>query len=374
MPPGIHEAGPVEVPAAVPPRTVTPARLRKAALTVALVLGAVVVALPSPVRPGPAPRGGEPAGLGDVWPHARPVELRGNLDGGAPYTPMVVGSGTSVGVSPSADGTQVRLMFLPEGGPPRVVRALPADRSPRFVGVTATAAGLVWAETFETETTGTGEIWRAGPDGTGPAPVTADTGRMVVFGAQGDLVVHDATVSWAASVPGPATEIRSVALAGGAVHRTTLPGRYSLAAWPWAVSAAVEQPGSTDLVDVTTLRSTPVRGEATEILDCGPVWCRVRVLRQDGVARHELMRPDGGDRRRLAAGDLRPALRDVALLDRFEILLGTTDVYVYDTTRRRLVRVAGPVGTVLGHGAALWWSTGDNDRLTWHVLDLGALD
>ena len=29
--------------------------------------------------------------------------------------------------------------------------------------------------------------------------------------------------------------------------------------------------------------------------------------------------------------------------------------------------------TVLGHGGLLWWSTGTDDALTWHALDLAGL-
>ena len=60
-----------------------------------------------------------------------------------------------------------------------------------------------------------------------------------------------------------------------------------------------------------------------ELTTCGPVWCRVLVMNGDGLARIDVMRPDGSARQRIAGRRPRAALPDVAVLDRFEILSET---------------------------------------------------
>ncbi|WP_410579799.1 hypothetical protein [Amycolatopsis sp. lyj-108] len=324
-------------------------------------LAAVVVM----VLPAPAPEAKAPAvpSLTDLWPDAR---IAANAVTGAPYTPLAfLDSGTSAGVRQADD--VVRLVVGD-----RVLREVPPSGSPRFVLATSPDA-LVWLEL--SDITGTGTLWRAGPHGEDPVPVTADTGRVVLLDSQYDLVVHDGQASWVA-VRGDATEVRTVALSGGPVTRTPLPGDYALTAWPFATAAAVEQAGPSELVDLRDGRRTKVDGQSVELVDCTPSWCRVHVLRQSGTARLDLMRPDGSERRRVGGKGIRPAFGDVVVLDRYAVVVDDDRgvLALYDTATGRLADLAAEFGTVLARGPFVWWSAGGNDALTWRVLDLRTLE
>ncbi|MFD6068255.1 hypothetical protein [Amycolatopsis lurida] len=329
-------------------------------LALAVLAAVVVVALP-----GPAPEAEVPAApaLTDVWPEARLTAIAVT---GAPHTPLAfLDSGLSAGVTRADD--VVRLMVGD-----RVLREVPPSGSPRFV-LAVTPDALVWLEL--SDITGTGTLWRAGPHGEDPVPVTADTGRVVLLDSQYDLVVHDGLAGWAA-VRGDATEVRTVALSGGPVTRVPLPGRYSLTAWPFATAAAVEQAGPSELVDLRDGRVTKVDGQSVELVDCTPSWCRVQVLRQSGTARLDLMRPDGTERRRVGGKGVRPAFGDVVVLDRYAVVVDDDRgvLVLYDTATGRSADLAAEFGTVLARGPFVWWSEGGNDALTWRVLDLRTLE
>jgi hypothetical protein len=69
-------------------------------------------------------------------------------------------------------------------------------------------------------------------------------------------------------------------------------------------------------------------------------------------------------------------------LDRFEILAragsngaptSSQQLLLYDLKHTRTVVVANGVGMILSRGGVLWWSTGDNETLAWHALDLHPL-
>lgn len=331
-----------------------------AGLALAVVAAVLVVALPPP-----APVARTPAAptLTDVWPDAR---ITANAVTGAPYTPLAfLDSGTSAGVRQAGDA--VRLVVGE-----RVVREVPPSGSPRFV-LAASPSALVWLEL--SDITGTGALWRAGPHGEDPVPVTADTGKVVLLDSQYDLVVHGDQASWAA-VRGDATEVRTVALSGGPVTRVPLPGDHALTAWPFATAAAVEQAGPSELVDLRDGRVTKVHGRSVELVDCTPSWCRVQVLRQSGTARLDLMRPDGTERRRVGGKAARPAFGDVVVLDRYAVVVDDDRgvLTLYDTVTRRSADLAAEFGTVLARGPFVWWSVGGNDSLTWRVLDLRTLN
>jgi hypothetical protein len=91
----------------------------------------------------------------------------------------------------------------------------------------------------------------------------------------------------------------------------------------------------------------------------------------------DLMRPDGSGRFRTIAGAVNSSIIDVAVLDRYEIYSRTgklnNQLIVYDITARHAVLVAQGVGQVLSRHGILWWSTGDNETVVWHSLDLRAL-
>ncbi|WP_037305326.1 hypothetical protein [Amycolatopsis orientalis] len=337
------------------PRDCTPLGLALA------VLAAVAVV----VLPGQSPTPASPAvpSLTDVWPGARITE---HAVSGAPYTPLAyLDSAVSAGVTRASDSIRLTVGD-------RVLREVPSSGSPRFVVATAPDA-LVWLEL--SDIAGTGSLWRAGPRGENPVLVTADTGRVVLLDSQYDLVVHDGQAGWVAT-RGDATEVRTVALSGGPVTATPLPGDFALTAWPFATSAAVEQAGPSDLVDVRDGRVTKVGGQSAELVDCTPSWCRVQVLRQSGTARFDLMRPDGSERRRVGGKGIRPAFGDVVVLDRFAVVVDDDRgaLVLYDTATGRTADLAAEFGTVLARGPFVWWSAGGNEALTWRVLDLRTLE
>ncbi|MFD0741620.1 hypothetical protein ACFQ1L_06660 [Phytohabitans flavus] len=161
------------------------------------------------------------------------------------------------------------------------------------------------------------------------------------------------------------------------------PGAWALSAWPWLVSAGSGQTGPVQLRNLDTQQVTTVDATATELATCGPAWCRVLVLAGEGPSRIDLMRPDGGDRRRVAGGAATASVIDVALLDRFEVLsqsggdgsapISSQQLLLYDLKEQRVVVVADGVGIVQSRGGLLWWSTGDNETTAWHTIDLRTL-
>ncbi|CAL9412593.1 hypothetical protein SUDANB95_01678 [Actinosynnema sp. ALI-1.44] len=343
--------------AALRARLRVPADCTWLGLALVVLAAVVLVGLPEPVR---APASAAPLTLGEAFPGAR----TSSATGGA-HTPLAyLDLDTPVSVTNAGD--VVRLVVGD-----RVVRELPAAGSPRFAVATPPDA-LVWLEL--SDVTATGSLWRSGPRGEDPTRVTADTGRVVLLDSQYDLVVHDGLASWA-TVVGEDTEVRTVPVAGGPVGVVRLSGRYTLSAWPWATAAEVEAAGSSRLADLRTGAVTTVRGEGVELVDCTPEWCRVQVLRQSGTARLDLMRPDGSSRRRVGGREVRPAVVDVVLLDRFAVVVddGRGALALYDTRGDRTADLATGFGTVLARGPFVWWSTGENTALTWHVVDLRTL-
>jgi hypothetical protein len=171
------------------------------------------------------------------------------------------------------------------------------------------------------------------------------------------------------------TEVRSVALTGGKVTVRAVPGAYSMSAWPWLVSAGSGQAGPVDLVNLDTSAKVRVPAAQAELVTCSPAWCRVLVLTgTGGPARVDLMRPDGSQRQRIAGGQASASTADVGLLDRFEVLSDNDrKLQLYDAKAKRAVLVSEGVGMVFARGGVLTWSTGDNEAMVWHALDLRAL-
>ncbi|MGH3646478.1 MAG: hypothetical protein ACRDTM_04790 [Micromonosporaceae bacterium] len=100
---------------------------------------------------------------------------------------------------------------------------------------------LVWAESRGTG----GALWRLELPGGEPVRITTDTGPVVSLESRYDLVVDAGRVWWTARPPaGKRTQIRSVALEGGAVAVDERAGEWSLAAWPTLSDAAVEAPAA----------------------------------------------------------------------------------------------------------------------------------
>jgi hypothetical protein len=316
-----------------------------------------------------------PSGAGTVTATLQPGVMPARLADGTIYTPLLyLDTGTSVGTAPSADGRTERLL-LRGAGAPRELRAVPKDLFPQWLGLTTTDGVLYWAESSATaagpyET----RLWRApvaaaaGP----PVALTADTGGIVFFDSQNDLVVGDDRLHWVAATPddAPKTEVRSVALTGGAVSKEVIDGRFRWSAWPWLLSV---DPGAATLLNRTDGQRRAVPATAAETVFCTPEWCRAIAETAGGRNLLDVMHADGSDRRRLPA-DVNAIGVDVGVLDRFELLTGVEGdslrLLAYDLPTGRTIVLARDVGVVAARGGLVWWSTGSPDPTGWHVLDL----
>lgn len=337
----------------------------------------------------PAPRGSEgPLTIARAWPGAKVVDSPGRLADGAAYTPLHhLDATTSVGTALVPGGSAVRLVLRSGDGEPRELRRLPGSANPQFGGFAAAGDDLVWAEST-TAAGGQGEtrLWRANwRSDSAPATLTAEVGDAVFFNSQYDLVLADGRVHWVAAgrTNTPTTEVRSVPLSGGPVTVQPFDGAYALAGWPWLTSAGGGQTGPIVLRNLADGRTMTVPAEPTELVACSPAWCRVLVIAGGtGPARIDLMRPDGTQRQKMASGLVSATVTDVAVLDRFEVLTlagregsatSSRQLLLYDADGKGTVVVSGGAGMVLCRGGVLWWSTGDNEALAWHALDLRTL-
>lgn len=347
-----------------------------AGLIASLVAGGALLTY-GPQQGKPAPAGRAP--LTSIWPQAQRADIPGNLNDGPVFHPGIfLNARTSVGTAPSPDGSVVRLLIRNGDGTVRELRRRALDAVPEFGTMTVAGNDLVWTESAEGVPV---QIWTAKTTG-GPARrVTTDTGNAVFYGSQWDLVIADGRVYWAAAAPKgeQVTEIRSVALTGGAVQIRKEPGVWALTAWPWLTDGGGDQAGTTRLRNMATNREIPITSTGTELVTCAVTWCRVLVMNGDGLARIDVMRPDGSARQRIAGSTASAAITDVAVLDRFEILsesgpdsdlTGTEGLLVYDIATRRTVDVSPAVDGAFSRGGVLWWATGDQDSLIWHTLDL----
>ncbi|MEH1124534.1 hypothetical protein [Micromonospora sp. CPCC 206061] len=350
------------------------------ALVAALAAAGTLLAL--------SPNGSEPAGpprvrtVDQAWPDAKRADIPGVLPDGAPYSPAyLLDAGTSIGTATDPGGGVLRLVLRDAAGTVRELRRLPAGGSPQYSGFTRAGDELVWAESVTTDGgAARTEMWIANATGGAARKITGDTGDVVFFNSQYDMVIDAGRLYWVAVAPGQdqVTEVRSVPLAGGEVTVRTEPGAWALSAWPWLVSAGSGQSGPVELRDLGSGKVTTVAATAAELVTCSPEWCRVLVLAGNGPARIDLVRPDGADRRPVADGAATASVIDVALLDRFEVLSQGTDLttqrlLLYDLRSKESTVVADGAGMVLARGGLLWWSTGDTQAATWYTLDLRSL-
>jgi hypothetical protein len=293
---------------------------------------------------------------------------------------------TSLGTAPSPDGTQLRLLLRTADGAVRELRRLPIASTPQYGGFALSGDQVAWSESkADAGGKGHAELWLTDlRSHQPPRRLTADTGDVVFFNSQYDMVINAGRLYWAAVAPGQqtATEVRSVALTGGPVTVRTEPGAWAMSAWPWLTSAGSGTSGPIQLQDLEARKLIDVKAAGSELVTCSPAWCRVLVPAGDGPARMDLMRPDGTDRRRVGGSNATASLSDVAVLDRFEVLslsdaqrtvTNTQQLMLYDIQRKESVVVADAIGMALCRGGVLWWSTGNNEATVWHTLDLRSL-
>ena len=329
----------------------------------------------------------------DLWPAAAIVRSPGRLSDGRAYTPWFhLDPSTSVGTALTGDGTFLRLLVR-SGTAERELLRLPAADNPQFNGFATVAplgdkstvsAGddLVFMVSASGDAADSASVlyhasWKAGA----ASVLTEDTGAVIFFNSQYDVLIQDGRAYWAAAgESGQFTDIRSVPLAGGRVTSQRVDGAYALSAWPWLTSAVGSQGGSVELRNLVTGERKAVAGEPNELVNCGPTWCRVMIIGAGGQpARTDVMRPDGSDRKRMAAGTISSAVLDVALVDRFEVLAqtytsgGTLKLMLFDVSSARSAVLATGAATVQARGPVVWWSTGTDDTVEWFALDLRPL-
>lgn len=350
--------------------------LSAAGLTVALGATGVLILRAGPAEPAPAAEAGSPRPtVATAWPTA---ELR--TLGGLPLRPLLfLDTSTVIGTATSNDDKFLRLLRRGPDGTLRELRRLDTATGPRFENVTPAGDDVVWTEFADG---GPPQIWAADVAGGGPARrLTGDLGNVVFYGSQYDLVHQAGRVYWAAAPDDgtSVTEIRSVALTGGPVRVTRQPGEWTMASWPWLDDGASGGVAATLIRNMSTGREITVPTGAAEFAACSPSWCRVMVVDGDDLARIDLMRPDGSQRRPMAAGSARTAVPDVAALDRFEILAepdqnsgntGTAGLLVYDIDTGDTVQVAAAANDTQSRGGLVWWYTSTGGAAEWHVLDL----
>lgn len=351
-------------------RTETAVRV-KAYLGLAVALAAAVALLAGtvPSAPAPGPVAGTRITVEQAWPDADRAELRDLTVEPIHFLDATTAVGTVT------TGGRVKLL-IEKDGISRELRDLPAAADPRFEGMTASGDRLVWAESVNGKPV---EIWSVGTGGEAPRRLTADTGNTLFYGNQFDLVVAGGRVYWVAGEGNATTQIRSVALSGGAVTVREEKGQWALSAWPWLTDDTGGQSGEVRMRNLTTGAEITVPFSGAEWGMCVPTWCRVSVMTGSGSARIDLMHPDGTQRRRVAGTDTQAGVNDVAVLDRFEILsvpgpdsdlTGTAALLVHDLETGRDVPLAVAADLAATKDGMLWWSTGDQETAVWHTLDL----
>jgi hypothetical protein len=354
-------------------------------LIVAVGLVAYVLAVVRPEQPDNPPALSGPVRLAEVWPDAKSSTLASALTDGSSYSPLLfLDLATSVGLTTSPDLTTARLVVLTADGAVRELRELRGLQRPTIAAVTAVGDQLFWIETGEN---GNGRrrttIWRAGVGSGPPRQLASDSSDVVYLDSAYDIQVSDGYVNWAAAGTGAVQggEIRSVAVDGGPVRIRKLDRLYTLSVWPWATSGGNGQPGDIDLLNLRTGERRTVAAGPNDLLNCTPSWCRVTTLVNRGQSLTvDVERTDGTGRRRIGDTALMPLNTDVALADRFEVLAGAVStnaattvqrLWLHDLTTSRSVVLADGATAALGsRGGFLWWSTGDNETLVWHVIDL----
>lgn len=357
-----------------------------ASMVVALLAVGVALAWPSPEPPRAASSGAAgPARLADVWPSAKVVTVASQLPDGTSLQPqLVLDSGSVVGIATSPDLTSSRLVIRAGDGAVRSLHALQGQQGSTVAALAVAADQLYWLELSDGDGERITTLWRAGLAGGPTVLLATDHSDLLYYDSAYDLQVVDGRALWAAAGAQGGGEVRSVPLAGGAVSVRALDRLFALTAWPWVTSSAGSTPGDVELLNLQTGQRRAVRAGPSEILTCTPVWCRVTTLVNRGQSlTFEVEHLDGADRQKIGNTSLTPLNTDVGLLDRFEVLASTVssnasgyaqNLWLQDLRAGRAVLLDDTVTATVGsRGAFLWWSTGNNETVAWHILDLRQL-
>jgi hypothetical protein len=349
---------------------------RAAALLVAL--GAAAFMLHSkPSSKSPAAASPEQR-VEQVYKGAMPGPVKEKTADGARITPLFfLDAQRFVGTASAADGS---VRFLLENGTgERELRKLPKVQTPEFAGFAVSGDRLVWMElTTTTDGLAHTQIWTIDNLGAAPRMVTADTGDVALYDKRDDVVIHNGQISWvaAARTDLPTTEVRSVPVTGGKVTVDSREGAYTINTWPWLVSVSLGADGPVEMSNMDTSERVVVGAQANELMACSPVWCRAVIIGStENSTVIEVLKPDGSKRLRTASGNVAASIVDVALLDRFEIYSRPGGKLVLvDLEQNKTATIANGIGQVASRGPVIWWSTGDNETIQWHVLDLRSLN
>jgi hypothetical protein len=363
--------------------TTTPVRLRLGVIVATGSVG-VLLALPLPTPP-PPPASTGPLSLAQAAPEARTVEVPGVLPDGSTFAPSaVVNDTTVVGRISSPDYRQARLAILPVGEPAhaRVLQSS-TDRNGISIDAVTVSQGRVYWSSNQADDRGAthATLWSVELAGGPPRRLTPDMGQPDYRGSQYDLQVVGDRIYWVATrgTDRVTSEVRSVPVGGGTVQVRPLDGSYTMNVWPWLTSAPMSPGQPTELRNLTTGERRAVPFDSGDQPSCSPTWCRSvpAAASTPGIV---LSRSDGTGSSRISNGKEHAVAQDVALLDRFELLAAPVSdltpyadhLALYDVKTHR--RVALGTATAEGtNGRWIWWATGDNEALTWHLLDLTTL-
>ncbi|MEV6520891.1 hypothetical protein AB0M43_03000 [Longispora sp. NPDC051575] len=356
-------------------------RLR-VATGVAVAAVGTLFALPAPPPLTPpaasAPQTtGPPVPLETAWPAAVPGTIPGAQPDGSTFLPLLVlGPDLSTGMSSGAGRAPAYVLRSPAG-----IREL----SPNVTGMarsldayTSGGGQLFWFLNVKDISGGAHQtLWTADVAGGESRVLAADTGTPRLRGGSLDLQVVDGVVRWVAEGPGGDTEVRSVPVTGGAVAVARYPGKFVLSQWPWGSPAVSTSGSSVELLNFETRAKLKVPAAKGRNVNCGPVWCR-----STDDATLELRRVDGTDVRPIGGrevGLIGYPIGRVRDLDIFTGAISNTmagpvrPLIVYDIAGHRSVLVSAVAGAVGARGDFLLWSTGDNEGMVWHFLDLRTL-
>jgi hypothetical protein len=361
--------------------------LRSLSVLVGVAAIGLLLALPAPHRPATAsPRAAGPATLASVWPAAHPFTIPSEYPDGSKYRPrLIVDATASIGERARADGVHTDLVVAPASGPPRVLQTQVAGDGGSYEGITVADGRIVWMHPLS-DSTGHAHytLWTAALSGGPATELTADTGEPVFYNSGYDIQMVAGRIYWAANRPGHdgQTELRSVAVTGGRVNAQLLDGSWELSAWPWLVTTPTSSGARAQLRNMNTDEVVTVPNRSDQMAMCSPNWCRLTPNNSADTTPTTLIHPEGSQPHIVADTKALPVNSDVALLDRFELLstliTGNTLVTVfklalYDLGTGQSVLITPAATDATGSGAYVWWSTGDNETLTWQGLDLRTL-
>jgi hypothetical protein len=362
-------------------------------LVAGLGLVAVLLVLPAPLRrpptasagPAATPSGPAALTLTSAWPSATVFSLPATFADGSTYLPQtLLGPTTSIGLATSADAQRSSLVVAGPGGQPRVLDSALVNDGASFDAITLTVGAIYWMRTVN-DADGHAEVslWTAGRSGGPSHRLTADVGAPLFAGSAYDMQIVRDRLYWLAGAGTEATtELRSIPLSGGRVTVRSLPGAWTMAAWPWVVTAPGATGSPVELFDIDTGARVPVHAPGNKMVTCSPAWCRLIAGNATQTSATDLVHPDGSDLRQIGDQNAVAFASDVALRQRFEPLMtaltsaNSTTVSrldLYDIAHRRTVLIEPAATNAAAKGDYLWWSTGDNETLAWHALDLRSL-